>query len=78
MSTKERLHLLIDDMTEEQMNDIIVYIQSMSKASEKKPATVESLCGVLNRYARPGPVNLEEGAWERSIVERIINGDDSF
>ncbi len=77
MSTRERLYSLIDEMDEEQMTELIVLIQNRSPIPEQKP-TPESLCGILHEYAKPGLQNLEKGAWERDIIERIINGDESF
>ena len=53
------------------MAELIVLIQNRSSMPEQKP-TPESLCGILHEYAKPGLQNLEEGAWERDIIERII------
>ena len=78
MSIREIAYSMIDSLDEEQLNQVIVFIQNLPEKSKAKKPTVESLCGVLHEYAKPGLRNLEEGAWERDIVERIIHGDESF
>ncbi len=63
MSTKERLYTMIDNLTEQQMQEVINYIDSRKKHGK----TATSVMGILSDYANPDLIPLEEKAWERAV-----------
>ena len=65
MSTKEMAYSMIDTLTEEQLQEVIVFL----KGYKKKTASVESVRGILSEYANPDLIAQEESAWERTVVE---------
>lgn len=72
MSTKERLHLMIDDMTEEQANALFIVL-GVSSAADNESDDVDAVRGILHSAANPELIPLEEGAWERAVAERYGN-----
>ena len=72
MSTKERLHLLIDSMTEEQANALFIVL-GVSSAADNESDDVDAVRGILHDAANPELIPLEEGAWERAAAERYGN-----
>ena len=53
-------------------------LQAIKKTDEKQKnkKDVKSLCGIFSKYARPELLDLENGVWERTILDRCI--EDAF
>ena len=72
MSTKERLHLMIDDMTEEQANALFIVL-GVSNSANSGGDDVDAVMGILHDAANPDLIPLEEGAWGRAVAEKYGN-----
>ena len=72
MSTKERLHIMIDDMTEEQANALFIVL-GVANDTDNESDDVDAVRGILHNCANPDLIPLEEGAWERAVAERYGN-----
>lgn len=66
MSTKEQLYTMIDSMTEQQMQELIRFLDGHNKKCGNASGDVK---GILSAYADPSLVPQEEGAWERNVHE---------
>lgn len=68
MSTRERLHSIIDEMSVDQMEAWLVILE----ASRRKQAAVEvdSVMGILHQYANPDLIPLEKDAWAEAASEK--------
>lgn len=69
MSTKETVITMLDTLTEEQLEGLLMLIKSYSHDD----TSVDSLQGALSKYANKDLIPLEEGAWERNVVENYEN-----
>ncbi len=69
MSTRERLYNIIDSLDEQQMQELIDFLNSRKRGG--KPAA--SVKGILSRYANPDLIPLEENAWERAAKQNYEN-----
>ncbi len=69
MSTKELLYSIIDELTEQQLLELICYLDSRKKRGK----TVASVMGALSKYADPSLIQQEEGAWEREAARNYEN-----
>lgn len=69
MSTKELLYTMIDGLTEQQMLEIIDFLDSQKKRSR----SAASVSGILSEYADVNLIQQEDGAWERSIKQNYEN-----
>ena len=69
MSTKELLYTMIDELTEQQMIQLISFINS----HKKKGKTAASMKGVLYDYANADFFRQEDGAWERAVKQKYDN-----
>ena len=72
MSTKERLHIMIDDMTEEQANALFIVL-GVANDTDNESDDVDAVRVILHNCANPDLIPLEEGAWERAVAERYGN-----
>lgn len=72
MSTKERVHTIVDRLSEEQLNALLVILGSVDK-SDNNDNDVDAVRGILHNAANPDLIPLEEGAWERAVAERYGN-----
>lgn len=70
MSTRERLNLLIDKMTEEQMKALIV-ILNYNEQPEKK-VSINDVAGRLHKYANPELIPFEKEAWANAAAENYL------
>lgn len=72
MSTKELLYTMIDKLTEQQMQDLIMLLSD--KVSQKTyHDEVYSIMGGLNEYANLDLVPLEKDAWEIEVKSKYEN-----
>ncbi len=69
MSTKERVHTIVDRLTEEQLNALLVILGSVDNSDND----VDAAMGILHDAANPDLIPLEEGAWGRAVAERYGN-----
>lgn len=69
MSTKELLYTKIDGLTEQQMLELIDFLDSRKKRG--KPAS--EVIGILSEYADESLIPQEEGAWERAVKANYEN-----
>ncbi|MCM1335334.1 MAG: hypothetical protein NC084_04035 [Bacteroides sp.] len=82
MSIRERLNLIIDKMTEEQMEALIVVLKR--DEPHPKKASVDDIAGRLHKYANPELIPLEKDAWANAAVEnyteemRSVSGNESY
>ena len=56
---------IFENLTQEELEEFIAVFGKSSQKSEKKSAR-----GVWSAAANPDLIPLEEGAWERAVVER--------
>ena len=71
MSTREKLINLIDGMTDEQMNEVVIFIQSRPQQPKKDiRSEVEALKGIFHDVADPAKVPFEREAWANAAVEK--------
>ncbi len=69
MTAREVLHSIIDNMTEQQVQNLLMQI-----GSEKDSCvSTDILKGALSEYANPELVSEEHGAWERAVVKSYEN-----
>lgn len=69
MSNREQVHTMVDEMSEEQLEELVTMIKRISH----KRKTAKSLRGALSKYAKPELIPSEEGAWERAVTENYEN-----
>ena len=84
MNTREIVHDMLDKLDDKQINALKIIIEGLVNEAADPQNTVKNklkaadVIGRLNKYADPDLIPLEDGAWERDIIERIENGDESF
>lgn len=69
MSTKEQLYTMIDQLTEQQMLELIDFLGSRKSHGK----TAASVMGILSDYADPELIPLEENAWEKAVKQNYEN-----
>lgn len=69
MSTRERLYTIIDSLDEQQMQELIDFLNSRKRHGK----TAASVKGILSHYANPDLIPLEENAWERAAKQNYEN-----
>lgn len=72
MSTKELLYAMIDRLTEEQMQGLIMLL-SGKVSSQTYHDEVYSVMGGLSEYANPDLIPLEKDAWEIEVKAKYEN-----
>lgn len=70
MSTREKLDLIIDKMTEEQMKALIVVLNGNEEYTNK--VSVDDVAGSLHKYADPKLIALEKEAWANAAAENYM------
>ena len=81
MSVRERLNMIIDEMTEEQMEALIVILNRGEQRTRK--ASIDDIAGGLHKYANPELIPLEKEAWANAAAEnymeemRSMSGNES-
>ncbi len=70
MSVRERLNMIIDKMTEEQMEALIVVLKHGEQTDKK--VSVDDIAGILHKYANPELIPFEKEAWANAAVENYI------
>ena len=75
MSTKELLYTIIDGLTEQQMQGLIMLLRGKEteKPSESYRDEVYSVMGGLSKYANPDLIPLEQDAWEMEVKAKYEN-----
>ena len=71
MSTKEKVHSMVDSLNEEQIRALFVILDGM--IHEEKPKakkTAASIRGILHEYANPDLIPFEKDAWPEAAVEK--------
>ncbi len=68
MSTKEIAYSIIDTLTEEQLQELLLFL----KGYKKEKTSVESVRGILSEYANVDLISQEESAWERVAAENYV------
>ena len=68
MSTREKLDLLIDKMTEEQMKALLIVLNGDEEYTNK--VSVDDVAGCLHKYADPELIPFEKDAWANAAAER--------
>ncbi len=66
MSTKELLYTMIDELTEQQMQGLIMLLSGKENSKSYRDE-VSSAMGSLAEYANPDLIPLEKGAWEIAV-----------
>lgn len=73
MQTREWAYSMIDELTDEEFNALIIILKSMNKTSQKKTkSNIGSLKGILHEYADPSKIPLEETAWAEAASEKHL------
>ena len=70
MSTREMIVSMLDTLTEEQLQGIILFIKNYEKKDE---TTAESVRGILSGYANKNLIDKEKEAWEEAVIEKYEN-----
>lgn len=70
MSVRERLNLLIDNMTEEQMEALIIVLKSNEQSVKR--VSIDDIAGRLHKYADPKLIPFEKEAWANAVAENYI------
>lgn len=70
MSTRERLDSLIDKMTEEQMEALIIILKQYELPVKK--VSIDDVAGCLHQYANPELIPLEKEAWANAAAENYL------
>lgn len=75
MGTRERVYKLIDTLDEEKLKALLLLFDNNNdnNIEIKSDNQVEELMGIFSDYANPELIPLEEGAWERAVVEKHEN-----
>lgn len=71
MSTREIIVSMLDSLTEEQLQGLMMLLKGYVKKQEE--IEVDSVRGILSKYANPDLVPLEKEAWERTVVKNYEN-----
>lgn len=66
MSTRELAYSVIDGLTDEELEAFIILFGK----GRVKPIQKKSARGAWSSAANPDLIPLEEGAWERAVMER--------
>ncbi|MDD7295069.1 MAG: hypothetical protein PUG85_06585 [Oscillospiraceae bacterium] len=66
MSTRELVHSMIDELSEEQLQALIILLGG----TISKKNTVKSVRGIFSDCANPDLIPLEKDAWERAAAEK--------
>ncbi len=66
MSTKELLYTMIDELTEQQMQGLIMLLSGKENSKSYRDE-VSSAMGRLAEYANPDLIPLEKDAWEIAV-----------
>lgn len=69
MSTRELVHTLVDELSEEQLQGLVLLLQNQPR----KETSLEEVQGILSAYANPDLIPLEETAWESAVKEKYEN-----
>lgn len=69
MSTRELVHTLVDELSEEQLRGLVLLLQNQPR----KETSLEEVQGILSAYANPDLIPLEETAWESAVKEKYEN-----
>ena len=70
MSAKEMAYSMIDTLTEEELNAIIVILNGLTKEKKSKPKkSAASLKGIFHDVADPAKVPFEREAFANAVVE---------
>lgn len=72
MSTKELLYTMIDELTEQQMQGLIMLLSGKSSPQSYRD-DVYSVMGSLHEYANPDLIPLEKDAWEMEVKSKYEN-----
>ncbi|MCH5349107.1 MAG: hypothetical protein J1E40_07275 [Oscillospiraceae bacterium] len=73
MSTKDKVHSMVDSLNEEQIRALFVILDGM--IHEEKPKakkTAASIRGILHDVANPDLIPFEKDAWAEAAVEKHI------
>lgn len=75
MSTRELLYTMIDGLTEQQMQGLIMLLSGKENKSDPKSYRDEvySVMGGLSEYANPDLIPLEKDAWEMEVKAKYEN-----
>ena len=65
MSTKEMAYSIIDTLTEEQLQELMVFLKGYSK----KTTPADSVFGILSGRSNGDLISQEVSVWERTVVE---------
>lgn len=69
----EKLMTIMDLPKEMQRGQVEVIVLPVSTHVDNAKSQVNSMRGFLSAYANPDLIPLEEGAWERHVVEKHAN-----
>ena len=66
MSTKEMAYSIIDTLTEEQLEELMVFLKGYSK----KTTSVDSVFGILSGRSNGDYISQEKSVWEKVAAEK--------
>ena len=65
MSTKEMAYSIIDTLTEEQLEELMVFLKGYSK----KTTSVDSVFGILSGRSNGDYISQEKSVWEKVAAD---------
>ena len=70
MSTKEKVHSMVDSLNEEQIRALFVILDGMVREEKPKAKkTAASLRGIFHDVANPDLIPFEKDAWAEAAAE---------
>lgn len=69
MSTREIVYSLIDELSEKQLQGLVLLLQGYCK----KETSIEKVQGILSDYANTSLISEEKNAWEKAVKEKYEN-----
>ena len=72
MSTREIIYRDIALFTDEQIEELAVFVEQIKNKSVDDIDEIDKLCGIFHDAANPELIPLEKTAWEQSAVENFL------
>ncbi len=70
MSTRELVHTMIDQLSDEQLQALAVILGYTTQKETESQPTPSSVRGIFSNCADAECVPLEKEAWERAVVKK--------
>lgn len=80
MTTRERLIDIINGMSEEQMQALVIILDPHKTRSDDDELSpdIAKIAGRLHKYADPSKIPYESGVWEQAAVEKYRQFTENY